>query len=53
MTAGDGGLLANLIPFTLVPDEHGGGPGLLRAHLARANGQVDALRAGTPVSSKE
>jgi transcriptional regulator len=47
VTAGEGGLLANLIPFTLVEDA-GGGPGLLRAHLARANGQVSALRAGTP-----
>ena len=48
VTAGEGGLLANLVPFTLVADSPAGGPGLLRAHLARANGQVDALRAGTP-----
>lgn len=48
VTAGEGGLLANLVPFTLVAGSPAGGPGLLRAHLARANGQVDALRAGTP-----
>jgi transcriptional regulator len=48
VTAGEGGLLANLVPFTLVAGSPAGGPGLLRAHLARAKGQVDALRAGTP-----
>lgn len=42
ITAGEGGLLANLIPFILMDD----GPyGTLRCHLARANGQLQALRA--------
>ncbi len=43
ITAGPGGLLANLVPFTLV---HGGERGTLRAHVAKANDQVDALRSG-------
>jgi transcriptional regulator len=43
ITAGFGGLLANLVPFTLVD---GGEKGTLRAHVARANDQVDALRSG-------
>lgn len=43
ITAGAGGLLANLVPFTLV---YGGGKGTLRAHVAKANDQVDALRSG-------
>jgi transcriptional regulator len=43
ITAGSGGLLANLVPFTLVD---GGGKGTLRAHVAKANDQVDALRSG-------
>jgi transcriptional regulator len=43
MTAGVGGLLANLVPFTLVD---GGEKGTLRAHVAKANDQVDALRSG-------
>jgi transcriptional regulator len=44
ITAGSNGLMANLIPFTL----HAGGEhGILRAHLARVNKQLDALREGT------
>ncbi len=43
ITAGHGGLLANLVPFTLV---EGGEKGILRAHIAKANDQVDALRSG-------
>jgi transcriptional regulator len=43
ITAGSGGLLANLVPFTLVD---GCGKGTLRAHVAKANDQVDALRSG-------
>ena len=43
ITAGPGGLIANLVPFTLVEI---GGKGTLRAHIAKANDQVDALRAG-------
>ncbi len=43
ITTGNNGLMANLIPFTL----HGGGEhGILRAHLARGNKQLDALREG-------
>lgn len=41
VTAGTGGLIANLIPFLLIDE---GERGTLRAHLARANGQVNALR---------
>lgn len=37
------GLMANLIPFTL---HVGGKHGILRAHLARGNKQLDALREG-------
>lgn len=44
ITAGSGGLLANLVPFTLVD---GGENGTLRAHVAKVNDQVDALRSGT------
>lgn len=41
ITAGSNGLLANLIPFSL----HAGGEhGILRAHLAQGNKQLDALR---------
>jgi transcriptional regulator len=40
VTAGRRGLVANLVPFTLAAD------GMLRAHLARANGQLDDLRDG-------
>jgi len=43
ITAGAGGLLANLVPFILVD---GGEKGILRAHIARANDQVEALRSG-------
>ncbi|RXZ36096.1 FMN-binding negative transcriptional regulator [Oxalobacteraceae bacterium CAVE-383] len=43
ITAGSNGLMANLIPFSL----HAGGEnGILRAHLARGNKQLDALREG-------
>ena len=44
VTAGEGGLMANLIPFLI--DPAGAEKGLLRAHLARANEQLAALRAG-------
>lgn len=40
ITAGTEGLLANLVPFTLV---EGGEYGVLRAHVAKANDQVGAL----------
>ena len=43
VTAGPAGLEANHIPFLI---EDGGEFGVLRAHLARANGQLEALRAG-------
>lgn len=43
ITAGSNGLMANLIPFTL---HVGGENGVLRAHLARGNKQLDALREG-------
>jgi transcriptional regulator len=43
ITSGFGGLLANLVPFMLVD---GGEKGMLRAHVAKANDQVDALRSG-------
>lgn len=43
ITAGPGGLLANLVPFTLVD---GGESGTLRAHIAKANDQVNALSSG-------
>lgn len=43
ITAGTGGLLANLVPFTLVD---GGENGTLRAHIAKANDQVGALSSG-------
>jgi transcriptional regulator len=41
VTAGPAGLVANHIPFLLYPDE--GRLGTLRAHLARANDQLDEL----------
>lgn len=41
ITAGKNGLIANLIPFTLHP---GGENGILRAHLARGNKQLEDLR---------
>jgi transcriptional regulator len=40
ITGGPGGLIANLVPFTLADT---GDKGTLRAHLAKANDQVDAL----------
>lgn len=43
ITTGSNGLMANLIPFTL---HVGGEHGILRAHLARGNKQLDALREG-------
>jgi len=43
VTAGAGGLIANLIPFTL--DKSRGHHGVLRAHLARGNEQIAELRA--------
>lgn len=43
VTVGAGGLLANLVPFTLV---HEGEKGTLRCHVARGNDQVEALKAG-------
>lgn len=43
VTHGPSGLNANLIPFTLVTGDQG--RDVLRAHLARANAQVDELRA--------
>ena len=43
ITAGAGGLQANLVPFLLAED---GLKGTLRAHIARANEQAEALREG-------
>lgn len=43
VTVGPEGLSANHIPFQV---EEGGEHGVLRAHLARANGQLETLRAG-------
>ncbi len=43
ITAGPGGLLANLVPFILV---NAGDRGTLRAHIAKANDQVEPLRSG-------
>jgi len=43
VTAGTGGLMANLIPFIYAANE---GQGVLYAHLARANPQIAALREG-------
>ena len=43
ITSGSGGLMANLIPFSL---HDGGEYGTLRAHLARGNRQLDELREG-------
>ena len=42
ITAGADGLNANLIPFTIATDR--GEKGTLRAHLAKANDQIQALR---------
>ncbi len=44
ITAGEGGLMANPIPFLI--DSAASPRGTLRAHLARANPQLAALRAG-------
>ena len=44
VTAGSDGLNANLLPFTLAADR--GDKGVLRAHLAKGNDQVAALREG-------
>jgi transcriptional regulator len=41
VTHGDGGLTANLVPFTVSEDK-----AALRTHLARANGQLADLAAG-------
>jgi transcriptional regulator len=43
ITSGTGGLIANLVPFILAET---GALGTLRAHIAKANDQVEALRAG-------
>ncbi len=47
VTAGADGLNATLIPFTIASDR--GEKGTLRAHLAKANDQVRALRESTEV----
>jgi transcriptional regulator len=44
VTNGSQGLEANLLPFGVVTN--GGGKGILRAHMARANDQLGALREG-------
>jgi len=44
VTAGEGGLIANPVPFVLHADE--GEQGVLRAHLARPNPQWKAIAAG-------
>ncbi len=47
ITAGDGGLMANAVPFHL---NAGLSPkGTLQAHVARANGQWKEIAAGAPV----
>jgi transcriptional regulator len=46
ISAGSNGLIANLIPFSL---HSGGESGILRAHLARGNKQLDELREGAEV----
>ncbi|MGM3160219.1 FMN-binding negative transcriptional regulator [Dickeya undicola] len=46
ITAGPGGLSANLVPFLLTDD---GVFGTLRAHLARNNPQINALKAVSDV----
>ena len=43
ITAAADGLIANLVPFILADT---GDKGTLRAHIAKANDQVDALKAG-------
>jgi transcriptional regulator len=47
VTHGTSGLTANLIPFTLIADQ--GEHGILRAHLAKGNPQLEDLRAGAEV----
>jgi len=47
ITAGEGGLIANPVPFVLHADE--GEQGVLRAHLARPNGQWREIAAGAVV----
>jgi transcriptional regulator len=44
VTHGAGGLEANVVPFTL--DRSRGPHGTLKAHMAKANGQLAALREG-------
>jgi len=43
ITYGSGGLLANLVPFTLIENAENG---ILRAHVAKANDQVEPLSSG-------
>jgi len=43
ITAGASGLLANLVPFVMLAGRE---KGTLRAHIARGNDQLEALRAG-------
>jgi transcriptional regulator len=43
ITGGADGLIASLVPFTLIDL---GDKGTLRAHIAKANDQVDSLKAG-------
>lgn len=43
ITSGTGGLIANLVPFTLV---EAGEKGTLRAHISKANDQLEPLKAG-------
>ncbi|MDP3409281.1 FMN-binding negative transcriptional regulator [Bosea sp. (in: a-proteobacteria)] len=47
VTAGEGGLIANPVPFVLHAEE--GEQGVLRAHLARPNPQWKAIAAGAEV----
>jgi transcriptional regulator len=44
ITSGTSGLIANLVPFILV---NLGNKGTLRAHIAKANDQVDPLKGGS------
>jgi transcriptional regulator len=45
ITSGTQGLIANLVPFIVVADA--GDKGTLRCHIAKANDQVEALKAGS------
>lgn len=47
ISSGEGGLLANPIPFQLI--ERPEGPGILQAHMARANPQWRAISEGAEV----